>query len=241
MRLVLGDDHLLLLEAMALGFTDHGHEVLALATTRRQTLEAVRTHAPDACLLDIGFPDGSGLDLIGPLLAASATTRVVIMSGWTEHTSVARALREGASGFVGKGRPFPDIVSYVERAGAGHLAVDPDLVHGAGHGDAIRPDPLWQLRFLTTREWDALGCLMDGLSTAEIATRLGVRASTARTHVQGVLTKLGVHSRLQAAALLTAHSSSVTWPAHSRGGAVTWSPPDDAADDGPLGGSRQAI
>jgi two-component system, NarL family, nitrate/nitrite response regulator NarL len=57
---------------------------------------------------------------------------------------------------------------------------------------------------------------MDGLSTEQIADQLGVHRSTARTHVQNLLTKLGLHSRLQAAALMTAHASEETWPVHMR-------------------------
>ena len=65
-------------------------------------------------------------------------------------------------------------------------------------------------------EWEVLRCIMDGLSTEQIAVQLGVRRSTTRTHVQNLLTKLGVHSRLQAAALITAHASEITWPVHMR-------------------------
>ena len=57
---------------------------------------------------------------------------------------------------------------------------------------------------------------MDGLSTEQMADQLGVHRSTARTHVQNLLTKLGLHSRLQAAALMTAHASEETWPVHMR-------------------------
>jgi two-component system nitrate/nitrite response regulator NarL len=72
------------------------------------------------------------------------------------------------------------------------------------------------LKLLTDREWEVMRCLIDGLSTQQIADRLTVQRSTARTHVQNLLIKLGVHSRLQAAALMTAHASEVTWPVHLR-------------------------
>ena len=77
-------------------------------------------------------------------------------------------------------------------------------------------DPLWMLKFLTEREWEVMRCIMDGLSTEQMAEQLCVQRSTARTHVQNLLTKLGVHSRLQAAALMTAHASAETWPVHMR-------------------------
>jgi len=72
------------------------------------------------------------------------------------------------------------------------------------------------LKFLTEREWEVMRCIMDGLSTEQIAGQLRVQRSTARTHVQNLLTKLGVHSRLQAAALMAAHASEDTWPVHMR-------------------------
>jgi two-component system nitrate/nitrite response regulator NarL len=78
------------------------------------------------------------------------------------------------------------------------------------------------LKFVTEREWEVLRCIMDGLTTGQMAEHLGVHRSTARTHVQNLLTKLGVHSRLQAAALMTAHASDETWPVHMRSRAVSY-------------------
>ena len=87
-----------------------------------------------------------------------------------------------------------------------------DLTGRLPRGD----DQLWMLTFLTDREWQVLRCVVDGLSTIQIAAALQVRPSTARTHVQNVLAKLGVHSRLQASALVAAHAKDVAWPAHVR-------------------------
>jgi two-component system nitrate/nitrite response regulator NarL len=72
------------------------------------------------------------------------------------------------------------------------------------------------LKFLTDREWEVMRCIMDGQSTDEMAESLGVRRSTARTHVQNLLAKLGVHSRLQVAALMTAHGTPEMWPPRMR-------------------------
>jgi two-component system nitrate/nitrite response regulator NarL len=94
--------------------------------------------------------------------------------------------------------------------------VDPILLQAALRPSVRADDPLWVLKFLTEREWQVMRCLIDGLSTQEIADRLCVQRSTARTHVQNLLIKLGVHSRLQAAALMTAHASEVSWPVQMR-------------------------
>jgi len=71
------------------------------------------------------------------------------------------------------------------------------------------------LRFLTEREWQVLHCILQGRTTEQMAAELGVQRSTARTHVQNLLAKLGVHSRLQVAAMMNAHGEaamrSQTW------------------------------
>ena len=107
------------------------------------------------------------------------------------------------------------LIEALELVHHGQLAVDLVML------DVMRPhalndDPLWMLKFLTEREWEVMRYIMDGLSTEQMADQLRVQRSTARTHVQNLLTKLGVHSRLQAAALMTAHASADTWPVHMR-------------------------
>jgi two-component system nitrate/nitrite response regulator NarL len=234
-RIVICDDHTLLAESLAVAFTGLGHEVVAVGTRPAQAVAAVAEHEPDVCLLDVSFPEGSSVEVLDLLAAASPRTSVVLMSAWTERETVAAALRQGASGFVGKEQPVREIAAAMERAHAGLVAVDPALLH-RGQDD----DPLWQLRFLTDREWDVMRCIMDGLTTAEMARQLGVRRSTARTHVQNLLTKLGVHSRLKAAALMTAHATSESWPAHLRHRAPGGLPPHDVATARAAGGSVPA-
>ena len=140
---------------------------------------------------------------------------MVILSGSSGRNLVADAIAEGAQGFVGKEKPVGVIVAAMEMAVQGQLAVDLLLLQ-----EVLRPtrndDPLWMLKFLTEREWEVMRCIMDGLSTEQIAGQLRVQRSTARTHVQNLLTKLGVHSRLQAAALMAAHASEDTWPVPMR-------------------------
>ncbi|HET7476813.1 MAG TPA: response regulator transcription factor [Dermatophilaceae bacterium] len=223
MKLVLCDDHLLLLEGLRLVLTRAGHDVVTATADPGEAVAAVRRHRPDACLLDLHFPHGfprrhegpvvrrgtagrpdswCGTALIDAVRTAHPGTRVVILSGTAEPGLVAEALSRGAHGFVGKQRSVAEIVSTLERA-VGSAG-------GVGGGGQEQPsDPLWVLRFLTDREWQVLRCILDGNSTEQISAVLGVRRSTARTHVQNLLTKMGVSSRLQLAALVTAHGESV--------------------------------
>ena len=216
MRLLVCDDHSLLLEVLSMALAKGGHEVVATALDPDQAVEAAREHQPDGCLLGVDFPLGNGLAAIRRIHEVSSGTKVVILSGSISAGLVADAIAEGAQGFVSKGKPMGAVIEALELAHEGYLAVDPLLLRAALRPRGPDDDPLWMLKFLTEREWHVLRCLMDGLSTQQIADRLGVQQSTARTHVQNLLCKLGVHTRLQAVALMTAHASDVTWPVHMR-------------------------
>ncbi|MEP7018145.1 MAG: response regulator transcription factor [Actinomycetota bacterium] len=216
MRLLVCDDHRLLVDALSLALTDKGHTVVAIALDPDEAVEAAREHQPDACLLDLNFPCGNGLSAIGRILEVSEDTKVVILSGSSNRGVVADAIAQGAQGFVGKEKPIVAIIEALEKVDQGYLAVDRLELQDALRPRAQDDDPLWVLKFLTAREWEVLHCIMEGLSTEQMAEQLGVHRSTARTHVQNLLTKLGVHSRLQAAALITSHGTEETWPVHMR-------------------------
>lgn len=214
MRVVICDDHGMLLDAMTIALTGIGHDVVAVGTHPDQAVEACGTHRPDVCLLDVNFPDGSSVPSIPRIREASPETKVVMVSADSQNAVVARAIALGASGYIRKERLIRDVVEALDLAVNGHLAVEPAMLQSALQIGSSKDSPLWPLSFLTDREWQVLRCIVDGLSTQEIAAALGVRHSTARTHVQNVLAKLGVHSRLQASALISAHGSEVMWPAH---------------------------
>jgi two-component system nitrate/nitrite response regulator NarL len=125
MRLLVCDDHKPLLDALSMALTDTGHTVVATALDPDEAVAAALEHQPDACLLDMNFPRASGLSAISRIRAASADTKVVMLSGSISRDLVADALAEGAQGFVGKEKPLGVIVEALERAHQGHLAVDP--------------------------------------------------------------------------------------------------------------------
>jgi two-component system nitrate/nitrite response regulator NarL len=195
---------------------DNGHTVVATAVDPDEAVEAAREHQPDACLLDVYFPNDNGLTAIRRIHDVSPDTKVVMLAGSIGGALVSDAIAQGAQGFVSKAKPIGALIAALDMARSGYLAVDPLVLQNALRPQSHSDDPLWVLRFLTRREWEVLRCIMDGLSTQRMADHLGVSRSTARTHVQNLLTKLGVHSRLQAAALMTANATAETWPAGMR-------------------------
>lgn len=215
MKLVLCDDHELILDTLGAALSGLGYDVV---TTHgpAEGLEAVREVQPDACLLDVNYPDGSGLDVLPLIRQASPGTKVLIFSADTSSSAVRTAIALGASGYVRKDRGLLHLIEAIDLAIGGHLAVEPGALQAALRTVDAADDPLWTLSFLTDREWEVLRCIADGLGTDEIAAFLNVRRSTARTHVQNLLTKIGVHSRLQAVALVAAHGADINWPPHVR-------------------------
>jgi DNA-binding NarL/FixJ family response regulator len=214
-KIVIADDHRILLDALGAALAARGLEVVALASTAQAALEAVAQHEPDACLMDFSFPQGTCQETLQQMSARCPGTSVVVLSGNTEPRVVGAALAAGAAGFVSKAGSMDEICEALDKAVTGQVAGAPRRLERV-RGPKERQDELWGLRFLTRREWEVLRCITQGLTTKQIAATLHIRHATARTHVQRLLAKLGVHSRLEAAALMAQHAHEYTWPAHLR-------------------------
>jgi len=197
--LVIGDDHSVFLDAMSAVLVQRGYQV-TVARTLPDTIEAVRKEQPDVCLIDRHFDGDDGITAIGPMLAASSATKVLVLSADPDAGSIQLALRAGAAGYLHKTRGVSALTRAIDRVQRGEVVVDVPKPGPAR--EPRRQDDMHRLAtFLTARERECLGLLVEGLDTAGIATKLTVSQATVRTHVQSLLTKLGVHSRLEAASL----------------------------------------
>ncbi len=204
MRLLLCDDHRLFTQALSSALDAHGHEVVAAVTTAAEAVRLARELRPDICLLDLNFPAGSAMEAVREIAEPPGGTKVLVLSGSAAPGVTASVLEAGAYGYVGKDQPVEVILRAIERIGNGELSFDAaQLRAGVRHGP--RPDAGVELLIaaLTPRERQVLGRLMQGDTTDQIASSLSITRATARAYVQGILTKLGVHSRLQAVALVT--------------------------------------
>jgi len=204
MRLVLCDDHQLFLDALASALTGHGHDVVATATTPDDAVRAVAQERPDVCLLDLAFPEGSGVEAARRIRERHPATQVLVLSATTDPRVIAEALQAGVNGFVRKDQGVDWVLHALEELANGRPAIDPALpTNMSKHSGSAREDgALRALRRLTEREHEVLKLMIEGAGTMQIADALYISKSTTRTHLQNVLVKLGVHSRLQAAALV---------------------------------------
>ncbi len=202
MKVLICDDHRLFAEAFAYVLTASGHEVIGCVASPDEAVQTVAANDVDVCVMDLHFPTGSGVEGIARVLAASPPTRVVALTGNSEPLTLATAIDAGAHGVAVKEHDIHQVIHTVERVHAGEMvgeecrwsAKNDPLTSGDGDDDGMA-------RSLTAREREVLGHLVQGASTVELAEAMTVTYSTARTHIQNVLTKLGVHSKLEAIAV----------------------------------------
>lgn len=197
MRITICDDHAVFADSLALVITKSGHTVVAVTYSPEQALDSLRGSPADVCLLDINFPGGSALARIGELRAAAPATRFVLLSGLLEPEEVQAGAAAGIHGIAHKGQQAGELIALLDRVYSGERVLD--------RARAARPVPARPrsdaqrfAQFLTGREREVLGRLSRGESTVSLARSMGVTRNTARSHVQSVLTKLGVHSQREA-------------------------------------------
>jgi two-component system, NarL family, nitrate/nitrite response regulator NarL len=200
MRIVVCDDNRLLLEALSNALARQGFTVEAATSAPREAIAAVRLYDPDLLLIDLGFPGADGLTAAREVARFHPRTRVVIITGSDDPEPLLEAIRIGVAGYVRKDQRLDGIVAALRLAAAGESAIDKTLLRRLG--SATRTDSgRSAVTRLTQQERVVLGYLADGLQTSEIVSRLGISTSTVRSHIQAILSKLGVHTRLQAVAV----------------------------------------
>jgi two-component system nitrate/nitrite response regulator NarL len=209
MRLILGDDQAIFLDALASVLADRGYEVGAVARSPEEMIAQVRHQRPDACLIDCNLAAGVGIETIRNVLAANSATTVVVLSADPEVDSAEQALQAGASGYLHQSRGVEVLVSALERVLDGEQVIDVPNAAGRRPRAQTHADNL--AAGLTGRERECLSLLVAGLDTPAMVQRLGVSRTTVRTHLQAVLTKLCVHSRLEAASFAVRHRLVEPW------------------------------
>jgi len=200
-RVLICDGHKLFAEALSAILSDHGLEVLAIATNGADALEVAIKERPHLVLIDLGL-DGDGSVATGKrVLENSPSSKVLALSGQKDSITELEAIEAGFCGCLTKDTPLDEFMSSVEAALEGELVTSrytrAEPAAAAEPGDKHATLLMEQL---TGREREVLALLVTGSSGDDLARQLSVSANTVRTHVQSILMKLQVHSRLEAAA-----------------------------------------
>jgi two-component system response regulator DesR len=196
-RVLLADDQALVRGALAAMLAlEPDIEVVAQVGSGEEVVEAARRSRPDVALLDVQMPGRDGLEVTADLRAALPSCRVVICTTFGRPGYFARAMENGASGFVVKDAPPEHLVDTVRRVHAGLRVVDPAL---AAESLASGSSPL------TARERDVLRAARQGGTVAEIARSLHLSAGTVRNHLSAAIGKTGAATRAEAALIAEEH------------------------------------
>jgi two-component system nitrate/nitrite response regulator NarL len=202
MRIVLGDGHRLFIDALAQALAQDGMTVAALATSPQEVLAAVARHRPDICLMATRFHTCGNFGVLGLIRGRYPQVKVVLLAD--DPAAASEVISSGAAGLIRKDQHLTEIIRTLAGVRAGEQAFEADSPQ-PGPRDFRSPvasDSEWLLRLLTLREQEVLMLIMEGQSTKQIARSLAISLSTARTHIQSVLVKLGVHSRLEATSMV---------------------------------------
>jgi DNA-binding NarL/FixJ family response regulator len=202
-RVLIADDQKVIREglAMMLGLID-GIEVIGTAVDGADAVRQASTGRPDIVLMDLNMPTMDGVEATKRLVAAGSSTRVVVLTTYSDDDWVFRALQAGARGFLTKDAGAEEIRTAVTMVASGEAQLDPSvqrrlldaLASGAPVGvEPVPPGPADD--GLTAREVEVLTEIAAGLSNAEIAARLFVSEATVKTHVNHLLSKTGCRDR----------------------------------------------
>jgi DNA-binding NarL/FixJ family response regulator len=215
LRVVVADPYAAFREGVRLALEGEGFTVAAEASNADDAVMVAARERPDLCLIDVHLR-GNGIAAARRIGEAVPETAVVMLSSSDDSANLIAALRAGAVGFLPK-TIAPDRlpralrgVSNGEAALPRHLTTR--LIDELNNRAARRRDlPLVKHRrvILTDREWDVADLLCDELSTAEIASQLGLADVTVRRHISQIMRKLGASNRRAALAVLTADRARV--------------------------------
>jgi len=202
-RVLVVDDQKLFAEAVALFLEQVGMKVVGIARDGREALDAVARERPTIVLVDLNLPGEDGLTVGARILELDPEVKLLAVTGLRDRAAVRAALEAGFHGYLTKDAKVSQFVDSIRNVLEGQVSVPFELsfkrVDGEAQDAALLADQL------TAREMETLALLAEGASSREIARRLSVSPNTVRTHVHNVLTKLGVHSRLEAAAFAVRH------------------------------------
>jgi two-component system nitrate/nitrite response regulator NarL len=198
--IVICAEQRLFAEALATVLSKRGYHVVAITDEPDEAAAvAARSHV-DICLMERELRRADTAAGIRRVTEASPDTSVIVLSVSTD-LAVARGARElGALAVADKEDSVEEVIDLIERVRDGE-AVTPPPVPGGEDVEAPAEPGRDVLGLLTAREREVLERLVQGQSTASLAKDMGITYATARTHIQNLLAKLGVHSKLEAVAL----------------------------------------
>lgn len=200
-RVVLVDDHRAFSEALGMAVDlQQDLRCVGVAATAKEGLDLIARERPHVAIVDVVLPDLDGTEVSRRVRELSPGTRVVVLTARNELAVMARAASAGACGFISKERPVAEILATIRAARMGEFFLDRSTLVGLLGQREGRPGPdrFTSKPRLTPRELEVLSLLAEGRNVQEIAKILHLSIHTCRGSVKSILSKLDVHSQLEA-------------------------------------------
>jgi DNA-binding NarL/FixJ family response regulator len=222
-RVVLADDQALLRETFRILIDSNADlEVVGEAADGREAVQLARVHRPDVVVMDIRMPGMDGLAATTAICADPdlGGIRILILTTFELDDYVAKAIRAGASGFLGKDVGAGDLLAGIRTVAAGDALLSPQATgllisrFLATAEPADRAGAVDRLAELTAREREVMALAAEGATNSKIAERLFLSPLTVRTHIQRAMTKL--HARDRAQLVVIAYQTGLVQPAPPR-------------------------
>lgn len=208
-RILLVDDHTLFRSGIsALLATQDDIDVVGEAGEGSEALKLVQTLQPDIMLLDLNMPGLSGLEVLKLTLEDNPQQAVIMLTLSEESSDLLRALQLGAKGYLLKNSDVDYLVNALRLVAQGGTAIHPDMAGCLVAGlRQLKKEEVEEKEQLTPREKEVLQLVATGQSNKEIARSLDIGESTVKFHIQSILRKLNLSSRVQAAVYASQHKS----------------------------------
>lgn len=186
-------------------------KVIDVAVTGDAAMRVVDEQHPDVVIMDVAMPGMNGIEATRKIKEEDPDAQVLILSGHEDPLLLARAVQAGAVGLLRKTEAIVNVASSVRRAYRGESIHEQEEVESAmrrlRHRRDAEADAKRRLERLTPRERQILERMATGMSSEAIATALNMSPHTLRTHMQNILTKLGVHSKMEALVIAIRHGA----------------------------------
>jgi two-component system NarL family response regulator len=191
-RIMLVDDHAIVRQGFAaLLKTVPGFAVVAEAADGVQAVELFRKHRPDVTLMDLRLPKMNGVEAIARIRAESPGARIIVLTTYDGDEDIYRALQAGAKGYLLKGMDLTELTEAVRTVHAGKSRIPSRVAEKLAERVSGAT--------LTARELEVLHLIVAGKSNKDIGNALFISEATVKTHVNSLLSKMGVEDRTQAA------------------------------------------
>ena len=199
-RVFLLDDHEIVRRGIA-DLLDAEGDIMVVgeASTAAEALARIPASQPHVAVLDARLPDGSGIDVCRDIRSSVPEVRCLILTSYDDNDALFAAVMAGAAGYLLKEIRGNSLIEAIRQVAAGKSLLDPAVTERllARLRDGEPQDA--RLASLTEREREILGLITDGLTNRQIGERLFLAEKTVKNYVSGLLAKLGMERRTQAA------------------------------------------